>query len=63
MIDFTDCVTYYPDRTYHLHGNKLHRLDGPAVEFLDGGKEWWVFGTRYTEKQFNSIPSDWMNKI
>ena len=21
-----------------------HRLDGPAVEYADGGKEWWVDG-------------------
>jgi len=21
-----------------------HRLDGPAIEYLDGGKEWWING-------------------
>jgi hypothetical protein len=24
--------------------NKLHRTDGPAVEFTDGDREWWVNG-------------------
>jgi hypothetical protein len=27
--------------------NKLHRLDGPAVEWSDGTKEWWVNGERH----------------
>ena len=26
---------------------KLHRLDGPAVEWSDGSKEWWVNGLRH----------------
>jgi len=32
----------YPDGTksWCLHG-KLHREDGPAVEWPDGSKEWW----------------------
>jgi len=25
----------------------LHRLDGPAVEWSDGTKEWWVDGKRH----------------
>jgi hypothetical protein len=33
------------DRTlYHNSKGALHRLDGPAVEFLTGDKEWWVNG-------------------
>ncbi len=24
--------------------NKPHREDGPAIEYPDGGKEWWVDG-------------------
>jgi hypothetical protein len=26
---------------------KLHRLDGPAVEWRNGSKEWWVDGFRH----------------
>ena len=26
---------------------KLHREDGPAVELVDGTKEWWKNGVRY----------------
>jgi hypothetical protein len=25
---------------------KLHRVDGPAVEYKDGTKAWWINGTR-----------------
>jgi hypothetical protein len=32
---------------------KLHRLDGPAVKWWDGHKEWWIEGKKYTEAQFN----------
>jgi len=28
---------------YRLNG-VLHRLDGPAIEWANGGKEWWVDG-------------------
>ncbi len=31
---------YYKDRKMHI----CHRLDGPAVEYADGGKEWCVDG-------------------
>lgn len=30
-------------RTYWTKGER-HRLDGPAVEYADGGKEWWYQG-------------------
>ena len=25
---------------------QLHRLDGPAIEWADGTREWWVNGVR-----------------
>lgn len=28
---------------------KLHREDGPAIEWDNGDKEWWVNGERITE--------------
>ena len=54
----------------HLSGNKfwyindkLHRIDGPAVEYADGtfieyafgSKSWWVEDERYSEKDFNKL--------
>ena len=32
-----------------LLNGKLHRVDGPAVEFAGGGKEWWINGVRHRE--------------
>ena len=34
---------YYKDRGMTI----LHRLDGPAVEWADGSKAWWVDGKRH----------------
>ena len=28
---------------YNLEG-KYHRIDGPAIEYADGYKEWWING-------------------
>jgi len=33
--------------------DKLHCLDGPAVEHLNGTKEWYINGENFTEKEFN----------
>jgi len=34
---------YYHCKVWWRNG-KLHRLNGPAVEYTDGGKEWWHDG-------------------
>jgi len=31
------------DKWWHLNG-KLHREDGPAIEFANGGTEYWING-------------------
>ena len=33
-------TVYYSDREM----TKLHRTDGPAIEYSDGTKEWWLDG-------------------
>lgn len=39
----------YPNRVeFYLNGEK-HREEGPAVEWKDGGKEWWFEGKRHNE--------------
>ena len=30
--------------------DKLHREDGPAIEGVNGHKEWWINGKRVSEK-------------
>jgi hypothetical protein len=37
-------VTKFSDKTEYRIDGVRHRLDGPAVEFADGGKEWFVNG-------------------
>lgn len=34
--------------------NKLHREDGPAIEWEDDYKEWWINGNYFTEAEFNT---------
>ena len=33
--------------------NKLHREDGPALEYFYGFKNWFLNGVEYTEEEFN----------
>ena len=30
---------------------KLHREDGPAIEWANGDKEWWLNGEEVTEEE------------
>ena len=48
MIEYT--VKVYPngDKEWFLNG-KLHREDGPAVEYADGHKSWYLNDKRHRE--------------
>jgi hypothetical protein len=48
MIEYT--VKVYPDgdKYWYLNG-KLHREDGPAIEWPNGDKEWWLNGKLHRE--------------
>ena len=35
--------------TYHYKFGYLHRKDGPAVEYRDGHKQWWINGNLHRE--------------
>ena len=39
-------------KQWYLNG-KLHREDGPAIEYTNGTKHWYLNGKYLTEKQFN----------
>ena len=47
----TTQIVYYNDGTkeYYIEG-QLHRLDGPAVEWVDGRKHYWVNDICVTDK-------------
>jgi hypothetical protein len=42
-------------KMWHRNG-MLHRDDGPAVEFGDGRRSWYISGYRLTEEEFNNAP-------
>jgi len=41
-------TTYDGDKEWYYNG-KLHRENGPAVEYADGDKEWWLNGEGHRE--------------
>lgn len=42
-------ILMFPDRIeYHYYG-ELHRENGPAVEYANGSKQWWINGKRHRE--------------
>ena len=43
--DSSGTIRYYSDL------NQLHREDGPAIEFADGKKEYWILGIQYKTKK------------
>ena len=53
MIEYT--VRVYPNgnKSWVTNG-KLHREDGPAIEWSDGVKEWYLNGKLLTEQEFNT---------
>jgi hypothetical protein len=40
------------EEQYRL-GPSVHRLDGPAIIFSDGTKQWFIYGKQYTEEEYN----------
>ncbi len=34
---------------YKNESGELHRLDGPAIDWYDGDKSWWINGKRHRE--------------
>jgi hypothetical protein len=34
-------------REYYNHAGKLHRVEGPAVEYANGDMSWWLNGCRH----------------
>ena len=41
---FTGVFTHSDGAAGWYSNGKLHRLDGPAIEYANGKKEWWVYG-------------------
>ena len=48
MEEYKVKVNQYGDKRWYQNG-KLHRLDGPACEYANGGKSWWQNNERHRE--------------
>jgi hypothetical protein len=35
------------DKIWRLPNDNLHRVGGPAIEYTDGHKSWWLTGENY----------------
>jgi hypothetical protein len=44
---------YVDGSTYWYQNGKYHRLDGPAIEYANGDKSYYIEGKKYTEEDFN----------
>ena len=57
----------YRDHTVWLNSSrKLHRLDGPAVEWASGSKAWWVDGHYVpvdNEQEFEQWLKEYENQL
>jgi hypothetical protein len=38
-------------KAFYING-ELHRENGPAIEYYNGGKEWWINDIQYTEQEY-----------
>ena len=47
----------YGTKFWYLNG-KMHREDGPAIEWPSGDKWWYLNGNRLTEEEFNKHLAD-----
>jgi len=50
IVEVTESNTNWKD----FETGRIHRLDGPAVEWTNGGKEYSIDGKRYTKEQFDT---------
>lgn len=46
LVDDEGTIRWYKN-------GKLHRKDGPAVEYADGRQYWYINGELITEEEFN----------
>ena len=51
MIEYT--VKVYDNRTEWRLNGKLHREDGPAIEYANGVKSWYLDDREYSESDYN----------
>ena len=58
-IDSSGNKFYYKDKAMTI----FHREDGPAIEFADGTKLWFIDGKELSEEKFNARKNSCNGKI
>ena len=53
MKTYQVTVSEYGTKYWYLN-DKLHREDGPAIEWANGTKWWYLNGKELTEAEFNA---------
>ena len=56
MIEYTVRVYGSGTKFWHLN-DQLHREDGPAIEWTNGSKSWWLKGNHVTEEEHKRLTS------
>ncbi len=54
MKTYTVKVSDDGTKRWYLN-DKLHREDGPAIEYASGTKYWYLNGEQLTEAEFNAL--------
>ena len=58
LKNYAKVIVEYGDKLYYNEKGQLHRLDGPAVEYKNGSKIWYINNNRHR----NIDPScEWKN--
>ena len=53
LLTLTLTVDQWGNRRYLNSHGQLHRQHGPAVEWADGTRRWYLNGEPFTEKEFH----------
>ena len=54
MVGVKIVVNEAGDRFWFTH-DKIHRVGGPAIEYANGEKYWYIDGSELTESEFKLI--------
>lgn len=55
MSNRTYCVTYANGTKLWFCNQKYHNLEGPAVEYSDGGKKYYIEDVEYSFEEWDRI--------
>ena len=48
---------FIPGGIEHYQNDVLHRLNGPAIEYYDGDKQWWINGQLHRDNDLPAVES------